>query len=113
MQLSALNEFSWGDFGTAISKAISSAPDYYTQYRKAQLEAEAAKAKAQSDAQIAIARATLQSGQGSMFNYGYGASTRGAAFPQIMSPVGGSTNYMPMILIGGFGIAAVLLLMRR
>ena len=113
MQLSALNDFSWGDFGTAISKAISSAPDYYTQYRKAQLEADAVKAKAQSDAQVAMAKVAMQSGQGPLFNYGYGTSTRGAAYPQIMPPVTGGANYMPMLLIGGFGIAAVLLLMRR
>lgn len=115
MQLSALNDFNWGDIGTALSNAISSAPKLYTEYRTSQAQIDAAKAKAQYDAQIAIARASLQPGQGSMFNYGFGNSTRGAAPPGGMPAVysQGASSMTPILLIGGFTLAAAFLLLRK
>lgn len=113
MQLSALNDFSWDSLASSVGNIVGKAADVALQYKQAQLAADTAKAQAQAAAQTAIAKATLQNGQSSMFNYGYGNSTRGAALPQIMPPVSSGTNYMPLLLIGGFGIAAVLLLMRR
>ncbi len=109
MQLNELNDFNWDSFATSASNLFSKAADVALQYKQAQLAADTAKAQAQAS----IARANLQTGQGSMFNYGYGGSTRGAALPQIMPPVSSGTNYIPMLLMAGFGVAAVILLMRR
>lgn len=116
MQLNALNDFNWDTFSTTAGNLFSKAADIALQYKQAQLAADTAKAQAQAQSQAAIARATLQPGQGSMFNYGFGNSTRGAALPNMSLPnysQSTSSNMVPILLIGGFGLAAAFLLLRK
>jgi len=106
--------FSWGNLLTSLGSAVGSAANYALQYKQSQLQAQTQ--QAQIAAQTQQAQAAAQAAALARYN----TALPGMNLPSLVPGQAGygqitpaTTNYLPMILIGVFGLGAVLLMSRR
>lgn len=105
--------FDWTKLLSTVSTGVTSAANLALQYQQARLKAQTDQAIANAQAQAAVAKATMQSGSGSMFNYGFGTRPSVPSISPGQVPAPQTTNYIPMILIGGFALVAAFLILGR
>jgi len=110
--------FSWGNIlttiGSAVGSAVASLPSTALQYKTLQLQAQT------QQAQIAAQTAQAQAAAQAQLLARYNTVLPGTKLPSLLPGQAGygqvipaTTNYLPMILIGVFGLGAVLLMSRR
>jgi len=109
--------FSWGNLLNSLGTAVGSAANYALQYKQAQLSAQTQQAQiaAQTAQARAAAQAQAQAQSMARLNTGFpniGLPSALPGLPGYASNISASTNYLPLILIGVFGIGAAAILMR-